>query len=406
MSSRRKRILTALDCGTPDKLPKDLGAMGSTGISCFAYPALVDALDLPPRPPRVFDTGQMLAVPDRDVLDALDCDVITVTQDACTNAFDEPERWRPYDFGGRLDALVMNPDAFSVEPDGTVVQKRGGSISRMPPRSHVFDTEHAGQAFDLAAEPERTDLTSLAKRLESNTPESEAVERIVAYCRRAREATDRAIMFSGLTAGLGFPGGIPDWSILCMSDPGYVGEYHDIVTTHTANMAARLAPLLAPYVDVLMLSADDQGLQTGPILPPDTFGELYVPFYRRVNDAVHTSAPGLKTFLHSCGAIYELIDHVIEAGFDALNPVQWSAGGHGWLEWKDRARGKLCLWGGGVNTQSTLPLGSVSEVEEEVSAAVSDLAADGGYVFCAIHNILAEIEPEKVIAMYRTAANV
>ena len=97
---------------------------------------------------------------------------------------------------------------------------------------------------------------------------------------------------------------------------------------------------------------------------------------------------------------------MIDAGFDVLNPVQWSAGGRSWPEWKDACRGRIALWGGGVNTQRTLPLGTVADVERETREAVSDLSEGGGYVFAAIHNILAEIDPRKVVAMYRTASAV
>jgi uroporphyrinogen decarboxylase len=94
----------------------------------------------------------------------------------------------------------------------------------------------------------------------------------------------------------------------------------------------------------------------------------------------------------------------VDAGFDVLNPVQWSAGRNTFREWKDKARGRIALWGGGVDTQHTLPLEGEREVREEVRRVVSYLSEDGGYVFCAIHNILAEIEPAKILAMYREAA--
>ncbi len=127
---------------------------------------------------------------------------------------------------------------------------------------------------------------------------------------------------------------------------------------------------------------------------------------RRITDAIHRVAPRLKLFLHSCGAIHPLLQHVVAAGFDVLNPVQWSAGKASWQEWKDACHGKIALWGGGVNTQRTLPLGSVAEVEAETRAVVTSLSRGGGYVFAAVHNILAEIDPRKVVAMYRTAAGV
>ena len=102
--------------------------MLSSSISGFAYPKLVAALGLPPRLPKMYDTGQMLAMPDLDVLDALGVDIVTICGRA-TNAFAEPEKWLPYDFNGRLPALVRNPAAFTTEEDGTILQGN----TRMPP---------------------------------------------------------------------------------------------------------------------------------------------------------------------------------------------------------------------------------------------------------------------------------
>jgi uroporphyrinogen decarboxylase len=394
----RERVRAALDFRPTDRIPRDLGGMGSTGISCFAYPHLVRALGLPQRPPRVHDTSQMLALPDVDVLDALGIDVVAVYDDVCTSAFDEPHRWREFDFHGRLQAKVMDPDGYSLEADGTVV-KEGGA--RMPPGSYVFDDPHGGQPLDLGSEPELAPLEEVRASARERLLTDEQIRSTADYVRRARRATDRAILFKGPTAGLGFPGGFPAWSMVCMTNPEYVRGYHRIVTDVSAENMRRLLPLIGDDIDVIMVSADDQGLQDRTILPPAVFRELYVPYYRTINDAIGEAAPTVKRFLHSCGAIYDIIDDIVDAGFDVLNPVQWSAGGHSYTEWKDRARGRIALWGGGVNTQSTLPFASSEEVAREAREVTSVLAEDSGYVFCAIHNVLAEIPGEKVVAMYR-----
>ena len=120
----RERVLKALAFEKTDRVPMDLAGMASTSVSCFAYPALVEALGLPPRRPRVYDTGQMLALPEVDVLDALGCDVVAAYTDL-TNAFDQPEKWLPYDFNGRLEASVRNPAARA---DATVFTIEGVEI--------------------------------------------------------------------------------------------------------------------------------------------------------------------------------------------------------------------------------------------------------------------------------------
>lgn len=401
----RERVIAAVKGQGVDRTPRDLAGMRSTGISAFAYPDLVRALGLPPRLPKVYDIGQMLALPDRDVLDALSCDVVPVEMDDCTNAFDEPERWFPYDFGGRLPALVKNPGAFSVEPDGTVtaaasIRSEDERNLRMPPGSTVFDEAHGGQPLNLSDDLPKPDMDRFREHAAEWVPSPERVESVAAYCSRARSATDRAIMFAGFSAGLGYPGGFPVWSMVCISEPDFVHAYHDAVTDVAVRRVEALLPAIASSVDVLMLNADDQGLQDRTILPPAVFRELYVPYYRKVTDAVRRIAPDVGIFLHSCGAVYDLIDDFVACGFDILNPVQWPAGGHSPGEWRARAGANLALWGGGVNTQATLPLGSIDEISAEVRRTVATLSDGGGYVFTAIHNILAEIPGEKVVAMY------
>jgi uroporphyrinogen decarboxylase len=373
--------------------------MRSTGISCFAYGSLIEALGLPQRRPRVHDTNQMLALPEEDVLDALGCDVVTVEGDGCTNAFEQPERWKPYDFGGRLPALVQDPEAFHRLDDGTLVQ----GDSRMPPSSTVFDRAHGGQELDLAGDLTMPDLNTVRSETQEALPAASRVDYLADVCARARAATSRAVFFTGLKTRLGYPGGFPNWSMVCMTEPDYVHEYHRIVTEGTVESIRRLLPRIRGSVDILMMTAADHGLQEQPILPPELFRELYVPYYRRINETIHEIAPEVKSFMHCCGAVYDLIEDFASSGFDVLNPVQWPAGGHQYSEWKDAARRRIALWGGGVNTQATMPLGTVADVEAQAFEVTRSLAEDSGYVFCPIHNILADIPGEKVVVAYRAA---
>jgi len=401
VASRRDRVMAALAFKPVDKVPKDLGGMRSTGISAFAYPGLCSALGLPSRLPKMYDTGQMLALPDLDVLDALDCDVVHVTLDECTNAFEEPGRWTPYDYNGRLPALVTNPEAYTTEPDGTIVQDLGGSPARMPPAGYVFDHEHAGEVLDLEAEITEPDYESIRGQLARSEFTEERARSVGAYCRRVRESTDRAVFLNGLQVDLGFPGGMAAWSMMCLLHPQWVRQVHTLKVEHARAQIDALAPEVRESVDVIMFTADDQGTQNGPILPPDVFSGLYVPYYRQMTDHLHAALPGARVFLHCCGAVYPILDCIMDCGFDVLGPVQWCAGVHRYAEWKKKCGTRMALWGGGVNTQRTLPLGTVQDVQREVAEVAPVMARGSGWVFCAIHNILAEIAPQKVVAMYR-----
>jgi uroporphyrinogen decarboxylase len=387
-----------------DRIPKDLAGMRSTGISAFAYPRLIAALGLPPRLPKVYDTWQMLALPDRDVLDALGVDVITV-EGLRTNAFEQPEQWVDYDFNGRLPARVPKDPRFEDLADGTIVQNGN---ARMVPAAYVFDSEHAGQPLCLDGDLPRIPIEELHRQATGQRLTPEEVAGIRDVLRRVRAATDRAVFFAhGKLYGnisIGAQHGLAVFPLLCLTEQEYVREVHEIQTQRVVDNLRALLPEIRGLVDVLLMSADDWGTQNALIAPPWVYAELFQPYFRRMNDEAHRLAPDVKTFLHSCGAVYEGIPTVADCGFDILNPVQWSAGGHTPAEWKARAMARrLSLWGGGVNSQATLPLGRVSDIEAEVRRTVSALAAGGGYVFCNIHNILAEVEPAKVIAMYRAA---
>ena len=401
MPTSRERVLKAISFEETDRTPMDLGGMNSTGISCFSYPALVEALGLPPRLPKVHDTGQMLALPDADVLDALGCDVTALFMEE-TNAFEQPELWLPYDFDGRLPALVRNPSDFETRTDGTIVQ-RGNRY--MPPDSHVFESDHGGQPLILDGDLPKPDLVKLTTELEERRLTEDKVKKVKEHCRRARESTDRAILFNGPGAGIGIAnfGGIAVFPVICLLEPDFVHELHEIVITHAIEQIKTLLPEIHPYIDVYQCSSDDWGTQNATIASPTVYKDLFLPYYRRMTDTIHRIAPEVKTFLHSCGAVYDIIDYVIESGFDALNPVQWTAGGHSYQEWKDKSRNRIALWGGGVNAQQTLPLGTVEDVEREVAEIVAYMKQDSGFVFNGIHNLLAEVPADKIIAMYKIA---
>ena len=402
----RERVLKALAFEETDIVPRDLGAMRSTGVSAFAYPKLVEALGLPPRRPKVHDTGQMLALPDLDVLDALGCDVVTI-DGGVTNAFEEPEKWHDYDFNGRLTAQVGNPEAFQARSDGSIVQW-GSSV--MPTTSYVFNAEHSGQPLlDFSAELPLMDLKRYERDLAARPIKDDQIKSTANLARRVRSSTDRAVFYTDYCgAGIGIGGfcGIGIFPMICKLEPEYVQDLHELSIEHAIRNVQAVLPEIRGSVDIIMTTADDWGTQGSLIASPETYRTLFLPYYRRLNDEVHRLIPGVKIFMHNCGAIYDILDLLIESGFDIINPVQWPAGGHTYQQWKDRARGRATLWGGGLDAQHTLPAGSIEEIETEVKNVTSNMRRDGGYVFCNIHNLLAEVAPDKILAMYRAAGSV
>ena len=111
-----------------------------------------------------------------------------------------------------------------------------------------------------------------------------------------------------------------------------------------------------------------------------TFRELCFPYYKQMNDWIHAHTPW-KTFKHSCGAVSKFIPSFIEAGFDILNPVQCSAAGMEPEQLKANYGDRIVFWGGGVDTQKTLPFGTPGEVREQVLRRCEIFAPGGGFVF-------------------------
>jgi len=399
----RQRILAALNFQPADRLPKDLAGMRSTGISAFSYQSLRNALGLPTKPTRVYDTSQMLALPHTDVLEALGCDVVIVEGDV-TNAYEQPDLWHAYDFNGRIPGgHVRDRSVYRIDPNGTIYE--GDSIS-MPLGAYVFNIEHAGQSFILDDELPRPDLKQVRRDLDKQLLTDEDIKNLRDICQRVRESSDRAVFFWGqlkMDLCIHGYGGLAVFPVLCLEDPDFIHELHDLHLEYALRNVRALLPEIKDYVDVVGTDADDWGNQNSLMASPATFRDLFLPYRQRHNAEIHRIAPDIKTFLHSCGAIYNILDLIMETGTDILNPVQWPAGGHSPQQWKDKVRGKMSFWGGGVDSQHTLPLGSIADIEREVAQNVATLGKDSGYVFANIHNLLSEVSPEKIIALYRTA---
>ena len=172
-----------------------------------------------------------------------------------------------------------------------------------------------------------------------------------------------------------------------------------------AVVVGTLPQALGEDIDVLFVTGTDFGTQRGPFISPNDYCDLYKPFHERINDWVHSNTTW-KTFIHSCGGVEPLIGHFIEAGFDILNPVQCSAEGMDPEHLKRTFGDEVTFWGGGIDTQKTLPFGTPEEVREEVRRRVEVFGEGGGFVFNAIHNVQANTPIENLTAMFEALQEV
>jgi hypothetical protein len=309
-----------------------------------------------------------------------------------------------------LEVLVSADFRFTVDANGDTLIYPEGDLTaapsgRMPRDGYFFDTI-------VRQEPIDEDRLDPEDNLEEFKPiADEDIEYFRAEVRRAR-ATGRAVMagFGGTAFGdialvpgpfMKRPRGIRDVAEWYMSTTTRRDYIHRIFARQCEIAIANLERIYAAVgngVDAVFLCGTDFGTQTSTFCSVATLRELYFPYYKKLNDWIHAHTTW-KCFKHSCGSVERFIPSFIEAGFDILNPVQCSAAGMEPEQLKQRFGDRLTFWGGGIDTQQTLPFGSPDDVRRQVLARCEVFARGGGFVFNSIHNVQARTPVENIVAM-------
>jgi uroporphyrinogen-III decarboxylase len=188
--------------------------------------------------------------------------------------------------------------------------------------------------------------------------------------------------------------GFVNFTKLVYEKPEFVRR---VVAFHTDLYLRYLAGVMQSGVDVVV-GGDDLGHKTGPLMRPELIEELYGESYRRVSDLVHRH--GKKFVFHSCGQIYEFLDHFVDWGFDGLITMEPTAG----MELatvRERVGHRLVLIGN-LDVSYLLVRGTRQEVEEAVKQAIRAAAAGGGYVLSASHSH-PDVDPERLAWMVEAA---
>jgi hypothetical protein len=193
---------------------------------------------------------------------------------------------------------------------------------------------------------------------------------------------------------------VEEWYVSTVTRRDYICKVFEYQCQIALKNIERLAETLGNKVQVAFVSGTDFGTQRGPFLSPQMYRDLYKPFQKAVNDQIHKLTTW-KTFMHSCGSIYALLEDIVEAGFDILNPVQCSAAEMDPRRLKEEYGDRLIFWGGGIDTQQTLPFGTPEEVYRQVRERIDIFSRNGGYVFNSIHNVQSNVPTANLLAMFR-----
>jgi hypothetical protein len=416
MPSSRKRVRLALDHQEADRLPLDLGGSPVTSMHVSAVYRLRQALglDAPGTPVKVIEPFQMLGEIQPDLIELLGVDVVPLVSETTFFGF-KNEGWKTWTTFDGTPVLV--PAGFNTqpEPNGDVLLYPEGDKSvpasgRMPKGGWYFDAIVRQPPIDDEA-------LRVEDNLEEFGPLSDAeVAYFAAEAERLYTQTDKAIFASLVGSSFGdiafvpgtqlkHPKGIRDvaeWYMSTVTRRDYVYQVFDRQCDIALANLEKLYPLLGERISVLFVTGADFGMQTGSFISPQAYRELYQPFHKRVNDWVH-SHTGWKTFIHSCGSVWTLIEDFIQAGFDIMNPVQCSAANMDPAQLKEKFGQRITFWGGGVDTQRTLPFGTPEQVRQEVRERIKIFGPGGGFVFNTIHNVQPQTPVENLLALYEAA---
>lgn len=410
----RERLNAALNHQEADRLCVDFGAGGQTGIGVCAVNRLRQALTGDSdRLVKVIEPYQMLGEIDEELRRILKLDVVGINTP--TNMFG----FRDQDFKPFIipadGTKVLVPDQFNytVSEDGDILMYPEGDTSvkpcaKMPKSGYFFDSIRRQEPI----------IEEKLNPLDNCEEFGIFSDDDIAYFKKQVDEyyynTDYGIYLTIPGAAFGDiamvpapwmknPKGIRDveeWYISTALRRDYVYKVFEKQCEIGLKNIELLAEALGNKVQVVFVSGTDFGTQRGPFISPQAYRDLYKPFQKEINKKIH-KLTNWKIFIHSCGSIYKLIPDMIDAGFDILNPVQCSAAQMDPQRLKDEFGDQLVFWGGGVDTQKTLPFGSPEEVYNEVRERIDIFSKNSGFVFNSIHNVQSNVPTENLLAMFR-----
>jgi len=372
----RERVLTAVYHKEPDRIPKDLGATNVTGISAVAYKGLIDLLGIK-EDIEIIDKIQGLAKVSPTVKKELGIDTYGLWPKTSKR-------------GIKVEGKTENGEDYFIDEWGFYWKKPRGGLYYDVVKSPLKDINPDEFNFDSYEWPDKNDTNRIIGMREE--------------AEKTRKETDLAIVL-GETLDFflfslwlrGFENFLTDLYLHPEFAYTLLDKVLDIQLTRMENVLKETCE----FIDIIGVIGDDWGTQDSLYVSPKMFHQIFEPRIKKMVKVIrkYTKAP---IFAHSCGAIKEMIPDFIRIGFDILNPIQVNARNmNDTYELKEMFGNNMVFWGGGIDTQNVFNRGNNVDIEKEVKKRIKDLASEGGFVFCPVHNIQSDVPPENILFAYR-----
>ena len=400
----RERVLKAFEFKASDRIPIDFSGHRSSGLSASVYPGLRKALGLDPKPLRIYDPIQQLVVLDEDILNIFNVDTIELGRAFAL----EDKDWQPWVLPDGTNCFMPSWVNLEREKSRWIIHSDSGKIiAQMPDGAQFFEQvfypfyEDDSNTSDLNAAMKESMWHTVASPPGPLVDGLQGEKRLTENARQLRASTDRAIigLFGGNLLESGQMLFRNDKFLMNLAlDPTGVHDFLDRLTEIHLKNLERFLGAVGDSIDIILFG-DDLGMQSGPQLSPEMYREYFKPRHQMMWDKAKELA-NVKVMLHCCGGVRELLPDLIDAGLDAINPVQTTARGMEPGQLKKDFGKELVFWGGGCDTQQILPNGSPDEVYAHTKEQIEILSPEGGFVFQQVHNILPGVPPENILAMF------
>jgi uroporphyrinogen decarboxylase len=406
----RERILAAINHKQPDRIPVDLGATPSSGISVIAYQNLINYLGLGYLKNHVYDVIQEVTQPEIELLDLFKVDVLDIGRffNSSENYWHKLELMKGYP--------AFYPKWFNPvkQPDGSWLGagQSGEYIGKMPFEATFFDqlifpyvNSYPDNFNNISQDMSRVIWGGFGFPPYDRMNEKDFWKMLRETIIEERSKTDKALLI-GVGCNL-FEWGtflrrIDNFLMDLYMEPENVHRLLEKLLEMHMDFLSKICTAIGDVVDIIKFG-DDLGTNTGPFMPCEIYNEFFKPRHKVMCDYIKANSSA-HTMLHCCGGIYELIPGLIEAGFEIINPVQINAFGMEPDRLKKEFGSEITFWGGGCNTQSILNSATPQQVKDHVRHNLEIFSPGGGYVFNTVHNILPDVPPENIMAMFEAVA--
>ncbi len=405
----RERVKAALNHITPDIVPVDFGSTSVTGIHCKVVASLREHYGLENKPVKVIEPFQMLGEIDEELQEIIGVDCVPVFGRKDMFEIDETQFHEQVTPWGQRVLIASNID-LSTDEKGDVYMYARGDRS-FPPSAIMPSNCYFINAIERQREVDDSTLDPIDNLEEFGLLTDEDLNHYITQTEEAAKTGKAVIASFGGTAlgdiafvpgmGLSNPKGIrnvSEWYMSTVMRQDYIYTIFEKQIDIAIKNYKRLWKALGDKIDVVFTCGTDFGTQDSQFCSIDTFNELWLPHYKRMNDWIHQNT-SWKIFKHSCGAIIPILPGIIEAGFDIINPIQINAKDMDTAFLKKEFGPYVTFWGGGIDTQKILPHATPDQIKAHVKEQCDILGMNGGFVFNAVHNIQANVPIQNVVAM-------